>query len=510
MSKLSYEEKLALKKTVQEEKKSESKDKSVKSKHEKNKLVKNGAYSVVITAVIIVMLVVVNLIVNRLPATYTELDLSGNEYFSLGDKSKEILKSIEKDVTIYYLVEEGMENVYIQGIINQYEGISEYVSVEKIDPIAYPTFASKYSDHSLSQNSVIVVSGDKSRVIEYSKMYEVSYNTNQSTGETTTSIDAFDGEGQITSAIAYVTSDNTPVVYELTGHGEFALADLGIADMVEKENMDLSSLSLLQVDKVPEDCAALIINAPTADIAADEAGLILDYVQNGGKVIVLPLYNGESNPDIKALMPNLTSVLNAFGVEPVSGLVIENSTSNYYSNQMNLLPNVESTDIAGDIYTNGRYILVPYASGIATLDGASSELNILPLLTTSDSAFSKVDVSSGSFIQVDEDIAGPFDIAVAVANSANSSKLVYFSSAIMLDPSIDAYVSGANTEMFMNALSLSVGKETSISIEAKDLVADPLIVSNLNANIIKTVTQYLIPIIIMVIGGVVWYVRRKN
>lgn len=510
MSKLSYEEKLALKKTVQEEKKSENKDKPVKSKHEKSKLAKNGAYSVVITAVIIVMLVVVNLIVNKLPATYTELDLSSSGYFTLGDKSKEILESVEQDVKIYYLVEEGMENVYIQGIISQYEGVSEHISVEKIDPVAYPTFASQYSDSSLSQNSVIVVSGDKSRVIDYSEMYEVSYNTSQSTGETTTTIEAFDGEGQITSAIAYVTSDSIPVVYELTGHGEFALSDLGISDMVQKENMELASLSLLQESAVPKDCAALIINAPTADLSADEAGLILDYAQNGGKVIVLPIYNGESNPDIKTSMPNLTSVLNAFGVEPISGLVIENSSSNYYSNQMYLLPNVESTDIAGDIYTNGRYILMPYANGIATLEDASSDLNIISLLTTSDSAFSKVDVSNDSFVQADEDIAGPFDIAVAVANSANSSKLVYFSSAIMLDPGIDSYVSGANTEMFMNALTLSVGNETSISIDAKDLEADPLIVSNLNANIIKAVTQYLIPLMLMVVGGVVWYVRRKN
>lgn len=510
MSKLSYEEKLALKKTVQEEKKSESKDKSVKSKHEKSKLVKNGAYSVVITAIVIVALVIVNLIVNRLPATYTEIDLSNNGFFTLGDKSMEIIDTVNQDITIYYLVEEGKENIYVQGIINQYEGVSKYINVEKIDPVTYPTFASQYSDSSLSQNSVIVVSGENSKVVEYMEMFEISYNMSEETGQTTTSIDAFDGEGRIASAIAYVISDYIPVVYELCGHGEYTLSELGISDMIEKENMELATLSLLQESRVPEDCATLIINAPTVDISADEASLILDYVENGGKVIVLSLYNGKSNPDLKISMPNLTSVLNAFGVEPVSGLVIENSASNYYSNQMYLLPNVESTDIARDIYTNGRYVLMPYASGIVTLDDASSDLNIISLLTTSDNSFSKVDVSSGSYIQVDEDIVGPFDIAVAVANSANVSKLVYFTSAYMLDPSIDAYVSGANTELFMNALTLSVGNESSISIDAKSLEASPLIVSNHNANIIKTITQYLLPFMLMVVGGVVWYVRRKN
>ncbi len=508
MSKLSYEEKLALKKTVQEEKK--IKKQASKSKSEKRKLAKNGAYSVVVTAVIIVMVVVINLIVNRLPTTYTELDLSSNGFFTLGDKSKEIINTVDQDITIYYLVEEGQENVYVQGIINQYEGVSKYINVEKIDPVAYPTFASQYSDRSLSQNSVIVVSGENSKVVEYMEMFEISYNMSEETGQTTTSVDAFDGEGRIASAIAYVISDNIPVVYELSGHGEYTLSELGISDMIEKENMELETLSLFQESSVPEDCAALIINAPTADLSADEASIILDYIGNGGKLIVLSLYNGESNPDIKTKMPNLTSVLNAFGVEPISGLVIENSGSNYYSNQMYLLPNIESTDIAGDIYTNNRYVLTPYSSGIATLDNASSDLNIIPVLTTSDSAFSKVDVSSDSYVQADEDVAGPFDIAVAVTNSTNLSKLVYFTSAYMLDPSIDSSVSGANTELFINALSLSVGNDTSIYIDAKNLEAEPLIVSKLNADIIKFVTQYLIPIVIMVIGGTIWYVRRKN
>ena len=54
-----------------------------------------------------------------------------------------------------------------------------------------------------ASNSLIVVCGDRNKVINYNDMYSTSvdYNTWQ---QTTT---GFDGEGQITSAIGYVTSE---------------------------------------------------------------------------------------------------------------------------------------------------------------------------------------------------------------------------------------------------------------------------------------------------------------
>ena len=509
MGKLSYEEKLAMKKSVREEKQTAGK-KAVKSKHEKSKLTRNGSYSIIITLIIIVICVVSNLIVNKIPAAYTERDITKNDYFTLGDKSKEIVDGVNEDVTVYYLVEDGNENVYIQGIIKQYEGLSKHIKVEKIDPVAYPTFASQYTEDKLNQNSIIVVSGDKNKVIDYYDMFEISYSQSQDYSSSSYSIDAFDGEGRITSAIAYVTSEEVPVVYELAGHGEVKMSDLGIADMIEKENMDLASLSLLQEEKVPDNCATLIINAPTSDISADEASMIKEYIQNGGSIVAVSLYNGNAQPDIKTSMPNLTSLLNEFGIEPVEGLIVESSTSNYYQNQLYLLPTVNSTDIAGDVYNDGRHILAPYSCGIKTLEDKSSDLNITSILTASGDSYAKLNVATDSLSKSEGDIDGPFDIAVGVTNSSNSSKLIYFTSAYMLDPGIDSYTSGANTQLFLNALTLSVGNESSVSIAAKDLEAEPLIVSQLNVSIIKAVTQYIIPLAILIAGGVIWYRRRKN
>ena len=54
--------------------------------------------------------------------------------------------------------------------------------------------------------------------------------------------DAFDAEGQLTSAVNYVTSDADRTVYTVTGHGEEDLSSV-ITDAIDKANLSLDSVS---------------------------------------------------------------------------------------------------------------------------------------------------------------------------------------------------------------------------------------------------------------------------
>lgn len=77
-------------------------------------------------------------------------------------------------------------------------------------------------------------------VIPYSDLYESSVNYQTYSMETT----AFDGEGQVTSAIAYVTTEDLPILYTLTGHEENDL-DSSMQSAIEKENIEVQELNLL-------------------------------------------------------------------------------------------------------------------------------------------------------------------------------------------------------------------------------------------------------------------------
>ncbi len=109
------------------------------------------------------------------------------------------------------------------------------MKVELKDPVVSPKFVSEYTSDQVSSNSLIVVCGDRNKVVNYNDMYESTMDYNTYSYQTT----GFDGEGQITSAIAYVTTENLPVLYTLEGHGEKEL-DSTIKEDIEKANMEVS------------------------------------------------------------------------------------------------------------------------------------------------------------------------------------------------------------------------------------------------------------------------------
>ena len=89
---------------------------------------------------------------------------------------------------------------------------------------------------------------------------EYSYYT---TGNATES--EFDGEGQLTSAIHYVTSDTQKKVYYTTGHGEGTFSS-SVSELLDKNNMSEEEVNLLMAGKVPDDCDLLFLYGPVKDI----------------------------------------------------------------------------------------------------------------------------------------------------------------------------------------------------------------------------------------------------
>ena len=479
--------------------------KSVKQKIKESmnkKYLKNGSYSVVISAVFIVIVVVINMIVGALPTKYSEFDLSSQKLYSIGDQTKSFLKDLDKDVTIYQVVQSGSEDETISKLLEKYEEESSHIRVEEKDPVVNPKFTSEYTSDEVSANSLIVVCGDRSKVVDYSNIYEssIDYNTYQS--QTT----GFDGEGQITSAISYVTSEDMPVLYTLDGHGEKELSS-DIQEDIQKANIDIKSLNLITEENVPEDAACLLINAPTSDISETEKDAIIEYLENGGKAMIFSDYTTES-------MDNFDAVLKNYGVERVDGIVIEGDTQHYAQMPYYLVPTVNSTDAISDFASQGYYVLMPYAQGIKQSDDIRDTVTVNSLLTTSDSAYSKVDVNSGDIEKADGDVDGPFDLGVSITETLDDDKetqIVYYTSSNLMDSQINQMVSGGNEQMIMSSLNwmCSNDETTTISIPSKDLQVSYLTLTAYDVSFWKICVMGLIPGAFLVIGFMVWMKRRK-
>src|SRR5699024_9223263 len=146
-------------------------------------------------------------------------------------------------------------------------------------------FAAQYTDETVYDNSLVAVSGDTYQYIPYSDMYVYEMNYSTYTSQQT----AYDGEGRLTSAISYVTSDDLPKMYILQGHNEAEISST-LEDRISKQNITTETLSLLTLEAVPEDCDILMINSPQTDLSETEAQYIIDYLDNGGKVFMTSTY----------------------------------------------------------------------------------------------------------------------------------------------------------------------------------------------------------------------------
>ena len=467
------------------------------------KHIKNGSYTMVMSVIFIAVVIVINMIVSMIPSKYSEIDISSQKLYSIGDETKKMLKDLEKDVTIYQIAQSGSEDENIANLLKKYEDESKHIKVEQKDPVVNPKFVSQYTSDDLSANSLIVVCGDRNKVIDYNNIYETSIDYQTYSSQTT----GFDGEGQITSAIGYVTSENLPVLYTVEGHGEKDM-DSSIKEDIEKANMDIKSLNLLTEGTVPDDADCLFIDSPSTDFSSDEKDAIIEYLENGGKAIIFSDYTTED-------MPNFDAILENYGVQRTEGVVFEGDNQ-HYAMQMPyyLVPTINSTDASSETASAGYYVLAPYAQGIKQLDDVRDTVKIESILTTSDQAYSKTDLNSNTIEKEDGDVEGPFDLGVSITESLDDDKetqIVYYSTSNLMDSQTNQMVSGGNEKLIMESLKWMTDTEesASVSIPSKSLEVSYLTITDYDAAFWKICTIALIPGIFLVIGFVVWIKRRK-
>ena len=468
------------------------------------KSLKNGSYSMGITAIVIAVLVVINLIVGQIPEKYTQVDVSTQKLYTISDTTEKYLKDMNTDVTIYHIVQSGKEDSVLEKMLTRYEEESKHIKVEKKDPVLYPNFTSQYTSDDVADNSLIVVAGEKSKVISYSDLYEteMDYTTYQ------TNTTGFDGEGQIDSAISYVTSENLPVIYTLEGHEELEL-NSSLTDSLQKANYDVQSLNLLTQDAVPKDTGCLLIAAPQKDLSEEEAQKIITYMEAGGKVMIFTEYTGTD-------MPNLKSVLENYGVTTGDGVIMEGDTGHYIMQRpYYIVPTIDSSDITSDIKSNNRYVLAPISQPVKTLSDYRDTLQISSLLSTSDKAYIKTDVQNmTTYEKEDSDEEGSFQVGVSVTEQVdddNTTQLVYFGCASLLDEATDQQVSGGNTDLVLAAMGWMCENDAPvIDVTSKSLTMSYLTVPQFDAAYWSIIVCGVIPVAFLLIGTVIWFKRRKQ
>ena len=346
---------------------------------------------------------------------------------------------------------------------------------------------------------------NQSKLVKYSEMLiqDVDYATYSQTN-------TLDAEGQLTAAIQSVTSTETKKIYLTSGHEEQAL-DSTFSDILSKSNITTDTLATSSEKAVPSDCDILVINGPVYDFSDAEYTLLYNYLKDGGKAMFF-LNAGTSEE-----MTNYNKLLSAYGVNTVKGYVLDNEKCINAGYPNILKPDIESHDITADVA--GKEVYIPTAVGMTSEKDVRSTLTVEPLLKTSDSAFSRTDRQETSMEKVEGDIAGPFNMAVAVTDSyaektkgtGFATKLVIFGSQHFTGADFTANNQFGNRSMLLNALTWLSGSETStLAIPTRSLDEPTVVIGEGDRVFWTAALVVLLPLALLIIGFVIWYRRRKN
>ena len=454
-------------------------------KREKHNLIgtkafRKGSYSTVIMVVIIAIVIAANVMFSKLPTAAINIDVSSNNLYTIGDTTHSVLDGLKNDVEIVVIKDKESTDKRISTLLAKYADYSDHIKVTYKDPVLYPSVLTTYDTE---ENNIVIKcdATDKTTKVAFSDIIVTSTSYYGSTYET-----SFDGEGQLTKAIDYVSNENNKLIYTISGHGE---SDLGknISELISKSNFNVKSVNLLVDNGIPDDCDMLICNQPTKDLADDELKLLREYMENGGKMTVVLADTTTETPNFDALMAD-------YGISKVNGYIAD--TERYYGqNVYQIFPNYSSGDITGK-FGSEEYTLLFGSLGLKVekTDGVTVD----EFLTTSNKGAAVVgenDYTEGKY-------------TLAAAATKDESRFTVFGSASIIDDDFTSYYKNLmDLQVFMNSITANFDDVSNISIDSISLQTTYNTIANGSG--IGAIFIGIIPVALLILGFLRWFGRRK-
>lgn len=480
-----------------------------------NTTFRNGSYSVGMTALVIAVVVVVNLIAGQLPESVRSIDISDNRIYEISDTSREMLKKLDQKVTFQVFAERNNTDDRIKTFLNKYTSLSDQIEVEWIDPVLHP---SELTENNVSEDTILISCEDteKSTAVTFDEIlvpdeYAYYYGDSSSAAE-------FDGEGQFTSAVNYVTSDAQKKIYYTTGHGENTFSS-SVSELLEKNNMTSEELNLLMTGEIPEDCDLLFLYSPATDITEEEQTAILDYMSQGGKVYVML---GETED----ATPNLDSILEEYGISRTEGYIAD-MQRNYQGNYYYIFPEITGGEEITEGLTSDMVLLVN-AHGFQIGDPARDTITVQGFMDTSSDAYAVTEETQeqGEFTlgavatesvtteSDSEDSEEESEENTEEAEEEDSeeegaeSRLTVVTADSLIDSQVtDSFTTLDNLDLFINTISANFDDVENVAIEAKSLSVTYNTMQH--AGVISLLIIFGIPAVILISGFICWWKRRK-
>ncbi len=465
--------------------------------------IKYGVNSLIITVVVLALVVIAYMV---LMDHNKRIDLTKAKRFSLSEQTIKVLEKIKEPVNVYAFYAKHQDTTALRDLLEQYHYYNKKFNFEFVDPDLNP---SKVKEFNISEYGQIVVKyGDK--------VEKASDPT----------------EEGITNALIKLTQKELKTVYFVKGHGEKSIEDYGnngydrIAAAIRNENYKVKDILLIHEKKVPDDCAVLIIAGPVTDYEPYEIKLIENYVNKGGRVIVMldPSEKGEK-------FKNLVAMLRDYGLIMRDDVIIDP------------LSKVLSGDYFMPVVSSYTYNPITKNFRIATFlklarsvevksDSEKKDIFTRVVARTAESSWAETNLESlfkgkGAKFNKGEDIKGPVPV-IAYArkvikqenkkkddNGSNSNGedkkeiegyVMAFGDSDFVTNSM--YQTQGNKDLFLNSINYLANRGEMITIRPKQQESVYLTLTSKQGRIVFFVMMLLIPLSVIVVGLYINIQRR--
>lgn len=456
---------------------------------------------IALIVVLIVILILVNIIANRLPFKY---DMTFEKIFSLSDQTKNVIRELKQDVKIVAFYQEGKEDETVKALLDEYVGAGEgKIKVEYLDAEKNPMIAKNYDidNQGVLNESIVFESNGNIKKVNSTDIYTL----NDAYGK------AFSGEQQFTGAILYVAAPKLSKVYFLEGHEETNLNEdlFKLKGKIETEAHVVESLNLIKEGGIPEDADVIVVVSPKRDIGNEEKEVLKDYLGKGGRALFL---FDVLSADVQ--LPNFSEIMKTFGIGIKNNFIIENDRNSFYSNNtLYLVPNYTEHVIVAGIKSESLATILPYSLNLELLKSDDSNLIIEPILKTSNNSWARYNLMDASPNKSAEDVEGPTNVAVSVTRDNTddryeATKIVAFGNSKFVENNM-LDIQG-NIDLFMNSVNWVLDKKEAISIRAKMMNSNKLIVKGVSYIVLLVVSILVIPLLVFGTGWIIWLRRRHS
>ncbi len=447
---------------------------------------KYAAYATVYIAVTLAAVVVTNVLADRYNRSY---DATSNKRYTLSEQTAKIVKGLKQDATITYF-DQSTRFQQAKDMLDRYADLSRRVHVEYVDVDKNP--------------QVVRAAGVKNYG---TTLVQIGVKKEEAKGIT---------EEGITGAFIRDLKNNTRTICFVTGSGEHQIDNpersgySSFKELLSKDNYDSKSVSLLQKAEVPSDCTVLVAGGPTGEYQQPEVDAIKKYVEDGGRALFLldpPLKMGRSEiSDNDAL----AGLLQSWGVTVDKDLILDLNPIGQLVGvgpEVALVSSYDAHPIVNEM--KGTATGFPISRSLEIKN--SGKATVEKLFSTSGSSLATGNLSSPKVDPSDpKNKKGPLTLAAAgtydTGKQNSQGRFVVVGSSAWAANSFIRF--NGNRDLALNAINWLSSDEDLISIRPKEQEDRRITMTRAQFNWVRIVSQFLLPLAVILTGVSVWWRRR--